>query len=440
MNQPASSPDESLWRSLVTLQGNPRASVWTEPLWGLSMALVLPYLSVFMAAVGLHDGQIGLLATIGMISQVLFAVLGGVITDKLGRRLTTAWFDVIGWVIPCLIWMVAQNFWLFLVAAIVNGARQVTTYSWDSLLIEDAPREKVPRIYALVRVAADCSALFAPIAAIMVARLGMEHAVRILMANAAVVMTIKIVWLYWWSTETARGLIRLEETKGESLNSLLRGYRGALGLLVRNRGRRLALLIAAIVAAVFLVNETFWQLFVAEHVGVSDALLPFFPMARSLLSMLFFFTVIPRLVARIDLKRPLLIGFLVYLAGQLLLLVVPGYHGGISASTFALLGVCLLLDSFGIGMVFMLSESLMALHVDPAERSRVMALNRATILVAAAPFGWIGGLLSDHSRLWPFLMTACLLAIGALVTFLRWVPNEPQEPRAVSGDLSPATS
>jgi hypothetical protein len=34
--------------TLAHLKGNPRAAVWTEPMWGLSMALVLPYLSVFM--------------------------------------------------------------------------------------------------------------------------------------------------------------------------------------------------------------------------------------------------------------------------------------------------------------------------------------------------------------------------------------------------------
>ena len=33
-----------LWHTLITLRGNPRACVWTEPLWGLSMALVLPYM------------------------------------------------------------------------------------------------------------------------------------------------------------------------------------------------------------------------------------------------------------------------------------------------------------------------------------------------------------------------------------------------------------
>lgn len=158
--------------SLVGLTGNARAAIWTEPMWGLSMALVLPYASVFMLALGVPDEQIGLVATVGTVSQVGFGLLGGVITDKLGRRATTAVFDIVAWSIPCLIWAFAQNFWWFLVAAVVNGAWQVTQNSWDCLLVEDADRAEIPRLYSLVKVAGDCSAIFAPIAALLVAQYG----------------------------------------------------------------------------------------------------------------------------------------------------------------------------------------------------------------------------------------------------------------------------
>ena len=115
-----------LINTLLNLRGNGRASVYTEPMWGLSMMLVLPYASVFMLALGVHDEQIGFLATVSLLSQMVFGLLSGVITDRLGRRATTAIFDVVAWVIPCLIWAFAQNFWWFLVASLVNGVWQVT--------------------------------------------------------------------------------------------------------------------------------------------------------------------------------------------------------------------------------------------------------------------------------------------------------------------------
>lgn len=406
--------------TLLGLRGNGRASVYTEPLWGLSMMLVLPYASVFMLALGVRDHQIGLLATISMLAQVVFGLLSGVITDKLGRRMTTAVFDIIAWVIPSLVWAFAQNFWWFLVASIINGAWQVTQNSWDCLLVEDVDRKEIPKVYSLIKVAAEFSALFAPIAALLVSNLGLELAVRILYLNAAFIMTVKIWILYRYTTETATGRVRMEQTRGVSIWTLLREYRGVLGLIVRSKGTIFSLIIAALVGAVTLVNGTFWQVVINQRLGVPDALLPFFPMVRSLLSVLFFFTIIPALTHARHLKSPTLIGFAVYLAGQVLLVGIPPI-GSATWGTYGLLAVCLLLDAFGAGILFMLAESLVALHVDRAERSRVMAIQRTCVMLVTAPFGWISGWLSGMNRSWPFILTSGLLVIGLLVASLFWV-------------------
>ena len=419
--------------TLLGLRGNGRASVYTEPLWGLSMMLVLPYASVFMLALGVRDAQIGLLATISMLSQVVFGLLSGVITDKLGRRMTTAVFDIIAWAIPCLIWAFAQNFWWFLVASVVNGAWQVTQNSWDCLLVEDVDRAEIPKVYSLIKVAAEFSALFAPIAAVLVSGLGLELAVRILYLNAFFIMSIKIWLLYRFTTETATGVVRMEQTRGVSIWKSLSEYRGVLGLIVRSKGTMFSLSIAAIVGAVTLVNATFWQVVINQLLGVPDALLPFFPMVRSLLSVLFFFTLIPLLTHSKHLKSPTLIGFGVYFAGQALLVGIPSPDGEASLSTYALLSVCLILDAFGGGILFMLAESLVALHVDQAERSRVMAIQRTCVMLVTAPFGWISGWLSSMDRSWPFVLTSALLVLGLLVAGLFWVTthddlNEASQP------------
>lgn len=410
-----------LLASARALRGNGRACVYTEPLWGLSMMLVLPYASVYMLALGVHDEQIGLLATIAVLSQVVFGLLSGVITDKLGRRLTTAIFDIVAWSIPCLIWAFAQNFWYFLVAAVINGAWQVTQNSWDCLLVEDVDRREITKIYSLIKVAAEFSALFAPIAALLVSRFGLEPAVRLLYLNAFVIMSAKIWILYRWSTETTVGRLRREQTRGVSIWRLLGEYRGVLGLIVRSKGTLFSLAVAAIVGAVALVNGTFWQLLISQHLHVPDPLLPFFPMVRSLLSVLFFFTVIPRLTHGRQLRRPTLLGFAVYLAGQALLVFIPAPGGPATTATYALLAGCLVLDAFGAGILFMLAESLVALHVDQHERSRVMAIQRTCVMLATAPFGWLSGWLSSIGRTLPFVLTSALLMLGVLITWRLWV-------------------
>ena len=232
-----------IFRTLVSLKGNPRACVFTEPLWGLSMNLCLPYASVYMLALGLKDAQVGLIASIYMLSQVFFAFFGGPITDKMGRRKATLVWDFISWNIPCLIWWRAENFWFFLAAAIINGAMKVTHNSWTCLLVEDAEKSKITDIYSLITVCGQLCAFFAPISSIMVSRLTLVPAVRILYLNAFVLMTVKEVILYAVCKETRMGMIRLEESKGKSIIQLAGGYGGVIKIILKSRGTIFSLII-----------------------------------------------------------------------------------------------------------------------------------------------------------------------------------------------------
>lgn len=96
-------PRNKLLRTLIELRGNPRACTYTEPMWGLSMNLCLPYATVYMLALGMNDVQVGIVTSIYMFSQMVFAFLSGAIIDKMGRRKSTAIFDFLAWSLPCLI-------------------------------------------------------------------------------------------------------------------------------------------------------------------------------------------------------------------------------------------------------------------------------------------------------------------------------------------------
>ena len=135
--------NHSLITTLKSLTGNPRGCVYPEPLWGIPFNLYAPYASIYMLAIGLSDKQIGLIVSISWGFQVLLALLSGVITDKLGRRRTTLIFDILSWSIPSLILAVAQNFWYFLAAAIINSVWRITLNSWSCLLVEDAEERQL---------------------------------------------------------------------------------------------------------------------------------------------------------------------------------------------------------------------------------------------------------------------------------------------------------
>ena len=113
--------NHSLFATLRSLRGNPRGCVYFEPLWGIPFNLYAPYVSIYMIALGMSEKQIGLIVSISWVFQIFLALISGVVTDKIGRRLATLISDILSWSIPALISAVAQNFWYFLIAGVINS-------------------------------------------------------------------------------------------------------------------------------------------------------------------------------------------------------------------------------------------------------------------------------------------------------------------------------
>ncbi len=400
-----------LLRTLIELRGNPRACVYTEPMWGLSMNLCLPYATVYMLTFGMSDVEVGIVTSIYMFSQMICAFLSGAIVDKLGRRKSTMIFDFLAWSLPCLIWAFSQGFWFFVVAALLNGTMKITTVSWDCLLVEDAPKDKITHIYSWVMIAGNLSALFAPISSILVARLTLTPAIRILYINAFIIMTAKLLILYKFSTETEVGRIRQEATRLLTWKEMLSGYKGALSKIIHSRGTIFAIIISILVEIVAMLGMTFWQIIASRRIGVPDTLLPIFPMARSILSIILFFTVIAHF-KQTKLKGPLYGGFLSSIIGCVLLISI----GDTGVLGYIILSLSLLFEALGVAVLSTLRESLVAIHVDHTQRSGIMALLQTTVMLVSVPFGYIGGLLSDVSRILPFVLSIVLLLLGMLAT------------------------
>lgn len=400
-----------LVQTLFELRGNPRACVFTEPMWGLSMNLCLPYISVYMLTFGMNDVEVGIISSIYMFSQMLCAFLSGILIDRMGRRLSTAVFDIIAWSLPCLIWASSQGFWFFAVAALLNGAMKITTVSWDCLLVEDAPKDRITHIYSWVLIAGNMSALFAPISSVLVAKLTLAPAMRILFINAFVIMTAKVIILYKSSTETAMGRVRREQTRGKSLDEMLLGYKNAVKKIFSSKGTKFAIIISILVEIVGMIGSTFWQIIVSKRIGMPDTLLPIFPMAKSIISIFIFFTIITN-VKQTAMKRAMYAGFASTIISCLLLISIKdaGLWGYIIQS------LSLVFEALGMSMLHTLRESLVAIHADPEERSGIMALLQMVVMLVSVPFGYISGVLSDISRALPFVLSIGLLLAGIIAT------------------------
>lgn len=400
-----------LIHTLVHLKGNPRACVYTEPLWGIPFNLFAPYASIYMYTLGLTDSQIGFTASIGMVFQIIFSLLGGVITDKLGRKRTTLIFDILAWSIPCLIWAFSRSFIYFVFAAIINSISRVTMNSWNCLLVEDSDKDQIVNIYTWVYISGLGAAFFAPLSGIFIGRFELIPTVRILYIISFVMMTSKFLILNKYCAETRQGLIRMEETKHTSLHVLLKGYSTVFIQILKTPETLLTLGIMLIMSIIGVVNNTFWAIIVTERIHIPASYIGIFPFIRSFIMLIFFFTLVPKLGA-LRFKKPLIIGFLFLTISQILLLITP-------SSGYFLLIISIILEACSISLINPLLDSMQVVLVDPQERARIMAILYVIVVAFTSPFGWIAGILSGIDRRLPFLLNILLLFIGILLTYFQ---------------------
>ncbi len=406
----------SLINTLINLRGNPRGCVYTEVLWGIPFNLYAPYVSIYMLAIGLSDKEIGLIASIGAVVQVVFALLGGIITDKLGRRLTTLIFDILAWSVPALISAIAQNFWYFLVAAIINGVWRITHNSWSCLLVEDAEPDQLVDIYSWIYITNQVVGFVSPLAGLLINMFTLVSTVRGLYIFAAIMFTIKAVVTYLMTEETAQGKIRMHETKHQSSISIFAEYRHVLVHILKTPQTLYTAGIMLIFSITTLISSNFWAIIVTQKMLFPDAVLSYFPFIRSAIIILFFFFVMPR-VSILHFKMPMTVGFLCYLLSQILLILTP-------ANGYALLIVSVLLEAISFALVSPLIDRMTVLTIEPKERARILSILAVAVILLTSPFGWIAGILSELSKDLPFILNIILFGAGALLAYRAGLSSE----------------
>lgn len=403
----------SLIRALLNLRGNPRACVYTEPLWGIPYNLYAPYATLFMVALGVTDQQVGFLLSLGAIFQVIAALLGGVLCDKLGRRKTTAIFDILSWSVPCLIWMCSQNFWWFFVAAIINGMWKITDNAWNCLLVEDAKEEELVDIYTWINVSGLMAVFFAPISALMINKLTLIPTMRILYFVTFVMMTSKFLILFFASHETKQGKIRMEETKNTSIWKMLYGYKDVLKLILATPSTRFIIIIYALINVFTMVTGSFSALYLTENLGVSEEMIAVFPMIRAALMMAFIFT-IQNKVNHFRYRPVMVVALILYVLSHVLLLASP------YKNLWMVLGYTVF-EAFACALLMPRKDALMVIFLDEKERSRSQSLLYVVTMAITTPFGWLIGWMSSIDRRLLFYLN---IAIFLIMIVMVWMSGE----------------
>jgi DHA1 family tetracycline resistance protein-like MFS transporter len=399
-----------LIKALKELKGNARGCVYTEPLWGIPFNLYVPYVSVYMLAFGLTDAQIGLIISIGLVFQFVFSLLSGAITDKLGRKRTTLIFDLLSWSIPCLIYAFAQNYYYFLVGAMINSIWRVTMNSWSCLLIEDTEPKQLLDIYTWIYIAQLLVGFVAPLAGLFIKTYSLIPTMRALYIFAFFMYTAKFIVMNAMVTETRQGRIRMEETKHQSLLLLLGEYRDVFKQILRAPQTLYTIGIMLALSACQTVNGTFWSILVTKKLMIPAQDLSIYPFFRSVVMLLFYFFVMPK-IRELNFRNPMLIGAVGFVISQVMLITMP-------QQSYVLLGISTLMDALSLSTVSILIDRMVALTVEAKERARILAIIYVAVLSFTSPFGWIAGLLSELNRDLPFILNIIMITFGGILVFL----------------------
>lgn len=418
--------NHSLITTLKNLRGNPRGCVYTEPLWGIPFNLYSPYVSIYMIALGLSDNQIGSIISISWGFQVILALLSGVVTDKLGRRRTTLIFDIISWTIPSLISAIAQNYWYFLIAGVINSVWRITHNSWSCLLVEDADQDQLIDIYSWIYIANIMVGFVAPLAGVLIGAFSLIPTVRGLYFFAAIMFTTKAIATYRLTEETQQGIIRMQETQNQNIFHALNEYRGIFQTILRTPQTLYTAGIMLVLSIANVITGSFWGIIVTEKLHIPNEHLAFFPFIKSAVMLFFFFFVMPR-INKIHFKLPLVLGFLGFVASQLILIAAPD-------QSYLFLVGNVILEACCFAAVSPLVDKMVVLTIDRHERARIQSILYVGIILITSPFGWIAGNLSALDRTLPFVLNSALFLVGAILAYI--AGNASQKRVAVEAAIS----
>lgn len=396
-----------LLQVLTANGGNPRTLVLIEPLWGIPYNLIAPFTTLYMYLQGIKDVQIGLILSVTMIIQVVFSFLGGILSDKLGRKLTTMMGDFFGWSLACLVWAISNNFWLFLAAAILNCFEQINQTAWFCLLIEDANPKDLVGIYTWVNIGGLVAIFFAPLSGLFVSSFSIVPVVRVLYFLFAFTMLMKTLITFKFCHETKQGKIRRAETKGVSIPHMLGEYRYLIPSLIKNKSVLKAVAVSVILYVTNIVNTNFFGLYVTQRLKLSENFLALFPILNAAVMLIFMVGIQHRMNAT-KFRVPLWIGFALYIVATLVLIFSP-----VEGLGFVLIYV--FFAAVAAALVNPRKDVLLQLNIAPQERARLSALIMASTIALSSPFGYFAGWLSSLDRRLPFVFTLVLFAAAMLV-------------------------
>ncbi|WP_408894895.1 MFS transporter [Paenibacillus taichungensis] len=406
---------------LQDLPRNPRYSILLEPVWAIPGTIVLFYAPLYMKEAGLSDIEIGLINSVNLYFAFIFQLFAGSITNKLGRKRTTLIFDLIAWSVPMFIWAFSQNFWLFLIAYLLNATSKFVTVSFNCLIIEDVEEHKRSKVFAILNMIITGAGVLTPIAGVVIADFGIVPTLASIYFVGGILMTVMFFIRNRYTDETAVG----KELMGmHSQTRVIQSLASSLRLFGKSfyKRRLLPIILITVLSNLILQLNFFQVIFFKEQLKFNDQIISFIPVVTAVTVMLLYLVIIPRLKRR---SEETYVSFSIILStvGAILFLLIP-------AGNMAMLFLTLIILAAGNFILQTYRDSLLMNRLGTHEKADMFSAVQTVMTLTAIPSGYLTGLLYHYN---PVLLFSVILVLYiVLMVIMLFLPDPRKHSQAIN--------
>ena len=191
---------------LKDLPQNTRITLLLNLFSGPLASILFFYAALYMQGVGLTAPQMGLIASLAAVTGFVTQAMAAPVVNRIGRKRSLLVFSFLCWSVPLLLWMLANGFTLFLLAALFFSVSKITAIAWYCVVTEGVPEHQKAKVFGIMFIFGTIGGLGTILAGPVIDRFGLVPAMRVLYGFAFVSMTAMFLYRHGVLTESEAGI------------------------------------------------------------------------------------------------------------------------------------------------------------------------------------------------------------------------------------------
>ncbi len=386
--------------TLVYFKGNVGVMMVSWLMYAVGSSITNPYLSIYMKMLGADSEMIGIIYSLGMLSQLITIIPGGLLTDTIGRRRSI----IIGtWGIAgtTLLYVIAPNWQSLLAIYVINSAMGFYQPALMATILDSLPSNKRASGVMLVSVLPQLPTLILPpLGGALINRYGLLG-IRLAYLISTIMAIIVAVIRHKTLVET------LNETRNKlSLRELLASYNLRSSILRLHARARFLLVVMLLVSAATISASTLVPVYAIYKLNLSTVAWGTIVAAANAAYMLVG-VVMALYVDRM--RRSLL------LIGSIMIVIANAF--GLSPLGGIAIAVYLIVIQVGAQVVSTSIQSDMGDYVDARARGNAISLLIIFQLIGQSLGSYIAGITYRLNPLNIFIMPLIIMTAAIIATW-----------------------